>query len=78
MTKSFSKMENHEEVAKQSLSLQILGAQLLVQVGLPLYNKFQLLSKVENGDLPKGLCLSFKIWDSFLSDPSPIIVYPCH
>ena len=41
MTKSFSKMENREEVAKQSLSLQILGAQLLVQVRLPLHNMFQ-------------------------------------
>ena len=29
-------MENREEVVKQSLSLQILGAQLLVQVGLSL------------------------------------------
>ena len=47
MTKSFSKMENREEVAKQSLSLQILGAQLLVQVGLPLHNMFQLLDTVK-------------------------------
>ena len=49
MTKSFSKMENREEVAKQSLSLQILGAQLLVQVRLPLHNMFQRSSKAENG-----------------------------
>ena len=40
-------MENREEVAKQSLSLQILGAQLLVQVRLPLHNRFQVLSKVK-------------------------------
>ena len=38
-------MENHEGVAKQSLSLQILGAQLLVLVRLPLHDR--LLSKVK-------------------------------
>ena len=78
MTKSFSKMENREEVAKQSLSLQILGVQLLVLVRL--HNK--LLSKVKirilshekcswtfGLDLLIGQCLIFKIWDSFLWEP---------
>ena len=66
MTKSFSKMENHEEVVKQSLSLQILGAQLLVQVRLPLHNKFQLLGENSNPVMKKCSCLIFKICDSLL------------
>ena len=66
MTKSCSKMENHEEGVKQSLSLQILGVLLLVQVGLPLHKKSQLLGENSNPVMKKCSCLIFKICDSLL------------